>query len=95
MELMRKINLVIGYLLLTPGVWSVFYFVFFLIRGKVNDQQTGEPIKPIIDDLLHTGWTGIGQHTSALPFYFAIMAIAGAYLITANLKDKENGNTRD
>lgn len=73
---------IIGYLLLTPSVISVFIFLIQLISK--ND---------LLKHFLETSWTGEynfsldgggAGYTSALPIYFGLMAIAGAYLI----KDK-------
>jgi|688.fasta_scaffold496182_3 hypothetical protein len=69
---------IIGYILLSPALISV---ILFIIQLRTNtdalvDMETG--------DL----WTGYGYgygYTSALPFYFGLMALAGAYLI----KDKK------
>lgn len=70
-----------GYMLLTPAVLSVIMFIVDLIPMKKEI--------PLFENL-NSGWfggiayEGGGGYTSALPLYFGLMAIAGAYLI----KDK-------
>jgi len=89
MELMRKINMVIGYILLTPGILSVFYFFkgLYHFSGGWISFYTGfidiSPINNTITELIAG---------NPIPVYISIMTIAGAYLITANLKTNENGN---
>ena len=80
----KDITNIIGYILLSPALISVLMFIA---------QFTTE--KKISSGFMYTIWTGDygynsntgggGGYTSALPFYFGLMAIAGAYLI----KDKE------
>jgi hypothetical protein len=83
----KKINVskVLGYIILIPPLISVVLFVMELI----------EVDNGILNTFRFTSWTGDyflnqvqteggGGYTSALPFYFGLMAIAGAYLI----KDK-------
>jgi len=75
---------IIGYILLSPALISVVMFIA---------QFTTE--EKIFKNFMYTIWTGNygynnetgggGGFTSALPFYFGLMAIAGAYLI----KDKK------
>ena len=74
---------IIGYILLSPALVSVLLFFAQLFAED-----------KLLEKLLETIWTGYtnwsnegggGGFTSALPFYFGLMAIAGAYLI----KDKE------
>ena len=75
---------IIGYILLSPALISVLMFII---------QFTEE--EKIFKNFMYTIWTGNygynnetgggGGFTSALPFYFGLMAIAGAYLI----KDKK------
>jgi hypothetical protein len=67
-----------GYVLLTPAVLSVIMFIVDLIPMKKEMNM--------FENLQHH-WFGSladGGYTSALPLYFGLMAIAGAYLI----KDK-------
>ena len=71
---------IIGYILITPALISVLLFIIQLITeaSTLSTMEKG------------AGWTGDmngdgGGYTSALPFYFGLMAIAGAYLI----KDKK------
>jgi len=78
----NNVTKVIGYILLSPALISVILFIIQL-RTNIDalvDMETGEL------------WTGYGYgyghgygYTSALPFYFGLMALAGAYLI----KDKK------
>jgi hypothetical protein len=75
---------IIGYILLSPALVSVLIFFINVITGenylsKLKYVWTGS----IKIDFEHGG--GGGGFTSALPFYFGLMAIAGAYLI----KDKK------
>ena len=78
---------IIGYILLTPSLISV---LMFLVQLFVEAH--------LFKNFMYTIWTGDldigyayesggggGGYTSALPFYFGLMAIAGAYLI----KDKK------
>ena len=61
---------IIGYILLIPGLIGVLDFLVTLFY-KID-----------IFENLNSVWTSFGSNTtSALPFYFALMAIAGAYLI--------------
>jgi hypothetical protein len=86
MELLRKINLVIGYLLLTPGILSVFYFL-------IAWYSLGFSLRCFYLPFIPQGTTEYGMNIVAnnnSPMYLTLMAIAGAYLITANLKPKEN-----
>ena len=74
---------IIGYILLSPAIISVLiFFIDLFTPGKFTLLST-----------LHVYWTGVYGYndggagfTSALPFYFGLMAIAGAYLI----KDKNS-----
>jgi len=77
------IQKVIGYILLSPALISVLLF-FAQLFSKDR----------LLDKLLDSIWTGdwnsigggAGGYTSALPFYFGLMAIAGAYLIKDSKK---------
>jgi len=95
----KIVTKIVGYILLTPALISVILFLLQL-NTKPHEQNTlssfyrggawtgkfkGEITGPGIWDESNT--TG-GGYTSALPFYFGLMAIAGAYLI----KDKEVNN---
>ena len=71
-----QLHRVIGYILLLPALISV---VAFLLKVANID---------IFKTFKYDSWTGDfaslpsgGGYTSALPFYFGLMAIAGAYLI--------------
>jgi hypothetical protein len=68
-----------GYVLLTPAVLSVIMFVIDLIPME----KEVELFKNLSRDWLgHVYYDqGGGGYTSALPLYFGLMAIAGAYLI--------------
>ena len=79
---MKKIDksLIIGYILLLPATISVLLFLITLLTKTDT-----------LDLFVNSAWTGTvryleggGGYTSALPIYFGLMAIAGAYLI----KDK-------
>jgi len=72
------ITKIIGYILLTPVIFSVLGFWWDLYDGSII---------PGITNLYDTTWIGYGESfTPALPFYFGLMAIAGAYLIKDNKK---------
>ena len=66
----------IGYILIIPALISVIFFVMQLATGSnlLRNMSFG------------SCWTGNAAgdtygYTSALPFYFGLMALAGAYLI--------------
>jgi hypothetical protein len=67
---------IIGYILLVPPLLSVLLFLAQLLSGD-----------KLLMKFIYTFWTGQldlnngGGFTSALPLYFGLMAIAGAYLI--------------
>ena len=70
------ITKIIGYILITPALISVLLFVGQLLTKE----------NLLINMTVGSSWTGnsFGDsygHTSALPFYFGLMGIAGAYLI--------------
>jgi hypothetical protein len=75
------IQKIIGYILLSPALLSV---VLFFAQLFLWDR--------LLQKFLFTIWTGdyVGEQgggfTSALPFYFGLMAIAGAYLIKDSKK---------
>jgi hypothetical protein len=86
-SIITKVNwicLVLGVFLLIPPVISVFVFISTLSRPK-NSFVYFE----------NTPWTGIflglngSAYTSALPFYFGMMAIAGAILISKSIKNNQ------
>ena len=68
------ITKIIGYILISPALASVvMFFAQFVIDKHFFSEFFGRNI-----------WTGSmvdGGYTSALPFYFGLMAITGAYLI--------------
>ena len=81
---MKNLTKLIGYVLLSPAILSVLLFVVDLVTKEKLELFSN----------LHHIWRGTvdyygegggGGYTSALPFYFGLMAIAGAYLI----KEKE------
>jgi|GEM_PF-3033588 len=67
-----------GYVLLTPALLSVLMFIVDLLPMEKEIRM--------FENLQHHWFGGLveGGYTSALPLYFGLMAIAGAYLI----KDK-------
>ena len=71
----------IGYILLAPPVISVLLFLLELI--SIGEIQTLEMFSR--GDVWGSGNVIESIHTSQLPVYFGLMAIAGAYLI----KDKK------
>jgi hypothetical protein len=74
----KDVPKILGYILLSPALVSVLIFLTQLFIDV-----------DILDNFKFTMWTGRvfvnegggGGYTSALPFYFGLMAIAGAYLI--------------
>jgi len=74
---MRVIELIAGVILLIPALLSV---VLFLSACAGHDSL--KTFNTFIS------WTGDEKSTSALPFYFGLMAIAGAYLIKDNQSRK-------
>jgi hypothetical protein len=66
---------IIGYILLSPALISVLLFFISLITGA----KTLKAFNYLEE------WTGDysegGGYTSALPLYFGLMAISGAYLV--------------
>ena len=82
---MKNFNLqkILGFILLIPPLISVALFLFELFKNflmmRVHEGMLGN----VWSGFVASGGAGF---TSALPFYFGLMAIAGAYLIK---KDKE------
>jgi hypothetical protein len=75
-EEIKGVNMtkVVGYLLLSPALVSVLlFFIALLTKTKTLDNFNYS--RPWV------GGYDTGGFTSALPFYFGLMAIAGAYLI--------------
>jgi len=74
------ITKIIGYIILTPAILSVLLFLaqFFSHTDLLEKFRVSLWIGRI-------GREGGAGYTSALPLYFGLMAIAGAYLI----KDKK------
>ncbi len=77
-------ELISGVILLIPPVVSVLFFMIQIMPSRLKPGL----IKSwdTFSDLRYTAWTGNilgegGGYTSALPFYFGLMAIAGALLI--------------
>jgi hypothetical protein len=70
-----NVSRIIGYILLVPPLLSILLFLGQLFSEDEKLERFGST--------LWTGSTGggAGGYTSALPFYFGLMAIAGAYLI--------------
>jgi hypothetical protein len=70
--------MIVGYILLLPPLASVA--ILF-----IEMYTLGRPRLRLFEHLFGTIWTGVGSRsdgfTSALPLYFGLMAIAGAYLI--------------
>ena len=72
---------IVGFLLITPAIISVFLFIIQLYT-PVDNSSSLYYEKNVFKNFILTGWTSDMQGaTSALPFYFGLMAIAGAYLI--------------
>lgn len=75
----RDLTKIIGYILLTPSLISVLMFLAQLFIG--DELFKNFMITIWTGNFGYDGYTGGGGFTSALPFYFGLMAIAGAYLI--------------
>ena len=82
MKINNIIEKVIGYILLSPAIYSVWVFFYwhwgYRIFGDSERFQSW-----------YTIWFGtatISDHISTDVIYFSIMAIAGAYLIKDNKK---------
>ena len=70
-----NIERVLGYILLIPPIYSVLIFIY---QSFFDDIST-------FHHFWNNSWTGAyyeGGFTSALPFYFGLMAIAGAILLS-------------
>jgi hypothetical protein len=84
-----NISKIVGYVLLIPPFISIGIFLAQLFSEETL----------YLEEFLSTIWTGDyygegGGFTSALPFYFGLMAIAGAYLIKdSNRNNNQNGYT--
>jgi hypothetical protein len=76
-----RISKIVGYILLIPPLLSVFLFLAQLFSED----------KLLQKKFSFTFWVGyirdVGGHTSALPFYFGLMAIAASYLIRDSNKN--------
>ena len=78
----KPLELILGIILLIPPILSVFLFLLQFIT------------KDLMKPFEYSSWTGDygfsdsggGGYTSALPFYFGLMAIAGVLLIINNNK---------
>jgi hypothetical protein len=87
-EAFRKINLIIGYLLLTPCVVGVIY----LIKGLFGYGS----IAFILGYLIENPTIDFERvNNNPFPLHFALIAIAGAYLITNNSKSNTKTGTKD
>ena len=86
----------IGYALLIPALWSVVSFSLILTFGELlnDDNSYSSAFFEHRIQMEHFGsaWKGEygfayndggggGGYTSGMPFYFGLMALAGAYLI--------------
>jgi hypothetical protein len=99
-DVFRKINLIIGYILLTPCLFGVFYFIkglfkfgtiaflfgYFGYIKKTPIQLNQYELEPRFMEIIND---------SPFPLHFALMAIAGAYLITNNSKSNTKTGTKD
>jgi hypothetical protein len=86
MKINNIIEKVIGYILLSPAVYSLFVFGFYHL-----DIQTGTESGWVRNS--YEAWFGAfnsliikPEHTNTTVIYFSLMAIAGAYLIKDNKK---------
>lgn len=66
---------IVGYILVSPALISVLLFFISLL----TDADTLKGFNYL--DEWTGGYSDGGGSTSALPFYFGLMAISGAYLI--------------
>ena len=73
-ENQRVLEIIIGIILLTPSIASIFIFFYNLIKAEAT-----------LKSFKYTSWTGdygqSGGFTSALPIYFGLMALAGVLCI--------------
>lgn len=70
----------IGILFLIPPIWGVFAFIFQVNLNSFPDSWNC--ITSFLQD-------GAYAATPSIPLYLGLMAIAGAYLIKGNLKNKD------
>jgi hypothetical protein len=83
----KTVSQVSGYILISPAVFSVFAFLIDLITDWTLLHELSDIWTGIIYDSGYGDNNIAAGFTSALPFYFGLMAIAGAYLIKDNNKD--------
>jgi hypothetical protein len=84
----KPLELILGIILLIPPILSVPLFLLQFVKSD------------LLKNFLGSSWTGAGSiwessgggggaaYTSALPFYFGLMAIAGVLLIVKSNKVK-------
>jgi hypothetical protein len=79
------VSKIIGYILVTPPVISVLAFMIeiFLDKNLLRNVVRRGVWSGFIDE------AGQAGYTTALPFYFGLMAIAGAYLIKGSSRHSE------
>lgn len=83
---MKNIQKIIGFILLFPPTLSVFLFTINLFVEDCGDIIQMSNLSSTWSGVLVIG-DGSGGHTSATPFYFGLMAIAGAYLIKSSKEE--------
>lgn len=79
---MKNTQKIIGYILLFPPILSVLLFTINLLVFDCGDIVKMYNLSEIWSGNVAYGSNGGGGgYTSAIPLYFGLMAIAGAYLI--------------
>jgi hypothetical protein len=86
MKIIRILELILGCILLTPAIYSVFKFIPLILKTKIDMTLWTGDTHGIFANGFGSEPVGIAGFTSALPFYFGLMAIAGAYLIKDSRK---------
>ena len=71
---MKNVERIVGYLLLFPALLSIPLFIMDLVSKK------NKTLNNLSSDWIGSAY-GDGGYTSAIPFYFGLMAIAGAILL--------------
>lgn len=87
--ILRYLELLIGMFLLIPPVISIIS----IIQQLTISRPTGVTLLMKcfeIDNYLWAGSYESGGYTSALPFYFGLLAITGAYLISHSIAMGKN-----
>lgn len=83
----KHLQKIVGYTLLLPSLFSVVIFFYLHIMNEAYSHTIPQIEAHVMgiysSTFIETGNTG---NTSALPFYFGLLAIAGAYLVANDKK---------